>query len=73
MMSSLEQKKEEKLRKLRQFDAKSSNIFKDVESFQKKYNKALTKLKLHGTQENKHLIFLQAKIWNRAKVSQQKH
>ncbi len=39
----------------------------------KTYNKALTKLKLHGIQRNKHLIFLQAKIWNGLKSVSRKH
>ena len=34
---------EEKLRKLRQFDAKSPNIFKEVESFQKTVQQGICK------------------------------
>ena len=52
---------EEKLRKLREFNQKSPEIFKEVEEFQKLYNKDLLKRKIFGTFQQINLIFLQLK------------
>ena len=64
---------EEKLRKLREFNQKSPEIFKEVEEFQKLSNKDLHKHKIFGTFQQINLIFLPGKELDWAKVSHEKY
>lgn len=52
---------EEKLRKLREFNQKSPEIFKEVEEFQKIVQQGLTQAQNFGTFQQINLIFLQVK------------
>ncbi|MCG2112322.1 LXG domain-containing protein [Staphylococcus epidermidis] len=75
MISSLEQQKkelEEKLRKLRQFDAKSPNIFKEVESFQKTVQQGINQAKTAWDPGKQTFNIPAGKDMEWAKVSQQK-
>ena len=75
MISSLEQQKkelEEKLRKLRQFNEKSPNIFKEVESFQKNVQQGINQAKTAWDPGKQVFNIPEGKDMEWAKVSQQK-
>ncbi|MGX0195843.1 T7SS effector LXG polymorphic toxin [Staphylococcus haemolyticus] len=75
MISSLEQQKkelEEKLRKLRQFNEKSPNIFKEVESFQKNVQQGINQAKTAWDPGKQVFNIPAGKDMEWAKVSQQK-
>ena len=75
MISSLEQQKkelEEKLRKLRQFNEKSPNIFKEVESFQKNVQQGINQAKTAWDPGKQVFHIPSGKNMEWAKVSQQK-
>ncbi len=63
---------EEKLRKLREFNQKSPEIFKEVEEFQKIVQQGLTQARIFGTFQQINLIYLQVELdW--AKASHEKY
>ncbi|MEB7743361.1 LXG domain-containing protein [Staphylococcus epidermidis] len=75
MISSLEQQKkelEEKLRKLRQFDAKSPIIFKEAESFQKTVQQGISQAKTAWDPGKQAFNIPAGKNMEWAKISQQK-